>query len=393
MTTPQAIRQLNERRVLATLFRSGSMSRAELARTLGLTRSTTGNLVQSLIGSGLVRERPDDDPETEAKVGRPGIIVEIEGDGAFFVGADIGVDRVAAVAIDLAADTRHEAVRPFEGRGCVPEAAAAMTADVVADVLRTLPPDAAVQGVSVAIPGFLAADGQAYHAALLGWHGVDIASILHRHLGGDTPILVENDANAFAFAETYKDIQEPSDVLVVLIENGVGGGLISGGRLHRGLLRGAGEIGHMRVGDEGFLFDSERPGRLETFIGKEALLARYRYCGGQPQGFEHLVQAIDEGEVAARRALEDWGYWLARGLAILASIMEPQRIVLGGSVSVLYRNVADRVETEIAAALPGGYPMPAIEMSSFSGAGPALGAAYLLHQSMLSMDGQFEVAL
>jgi predicted NBD/HSP70 family sugar kinase len=319
-------------------------------------------------------------------------MVEIEGDGAFFVGADIGVDRVTAVAIDLNAEVRRQAKRPFDGRGCDPDDAAATASDLVADVLRSLPPRATVEGVSVAIPGFLAADGHAYHAALLGWHGVDIAGILRRHLGADRPILVENDANAFAFAETYRKVQEPSDILVVLIESGVGGGIISGGRLHRGRLRGAGEIGHMPIGEEGFVFDARRPGRFESYVGKEALIARYRHCGGVDSDFENFIAAVAAEEPAARHALDDWAHWLARGLCVLSSTLEPQRIVLGGSVSTLYRFVAERVEAELSAALPEGYPMPIVEMSSFSGAGPALGAAYLLHQTMLSMDGQFEVA-
>ncbi|MET0527076.1 MAG: ROK family transcriptional regulator [Microvirga sp.] len=391
MTTPQAIRQLNERRVLGALFRSKGMSRAELARTFNLTRSTTGYLVQDLINAGLLRERLDDIPENEGKLGRPGILVEIAPDGAFFVGADIGVDRIRAVAIDLSATLRHEASRPFVGRGCTPEDAAAVTAEVVRDVRGRLSEGSAVRGLSVAIPGFLAADERSYHASLLGWHGVDIVRVLGEHLGTELPILVENDANAFAFEETYLQGEDASDALVVHIENGVGGGIISGGRIHRGRLRGAGEIGHMRIGEEGYVFDSQRPGRFESYVGKEALLARYRYYGGRGTGLEDLAAAVSEGEYAARRALDDWARRLAHGLSILVSVLEPQRIILGGSVGSLYDHVAAEVETLISAQLPEGYPMPTVERSKLSEAGPAVGGAYLLHQAMLSMGEQFSV--
>jgi predicted NBD/HSP70 family sugar kinase len=393
MTTPQAIRQLNERRVLAALFRSNGMSRADLARTLRLTRSTTGYLVQSLIGAGLIREKAGEIPENEGKLGRPGISVEIAPDGAFFIGADIGVDRIRAVAIDLSATLRHSATRAFAGHGCTPVGAAEVTAELVREILGRLPPGSAVQGLSVAIPGFLAADGRSYHAALLGWHGVDIVAVLRQRLGTALPILVENDANAFAFEETYLQAQDASDTLVVLIENGVGGGIISGGRIHRGRLRGAGEIGHMRVGEEGYVFDPERPGRFESFVGKEALLARCRYYGGPYKDVECVAAAFIRGEAAARRALGDWGRWLARGLSILASVLEPQKIILGGSVGSLYDHVADDVQALVAAALPEGYPMPSIAKSKSSEAGPAVGGTYLLHQAMLSMEDQFSVPL
>src|SRR4051812_45990545 len=156
------------------------MSRADLARNLGLTRSTTGNLVQSLIDAGLVRERPEDEPDAVARVGRPGIVVEIDGDGAFFIGADIGVDRITALAVDLAGTVRHEASRDFQGVGCDPAAAVDLTAELIGDVLAGLPRGAPTHGVSVAIPGFLAADQKTYHATILGWHGVEVAGLLRK---------------------------------------------------------------------------------------------------------------------------------------------------------------------------------------------------------------------
>ena len=91
----------NEARALEALFHAGGLSRADLARALGLTRSTTGALVQSLLDAGLARERPDgSNPRrgNEVRVGRPGILVEIDGDGAFFLGAYVGVDWIVVLA-------------------------------------------------------------------------------------------------------------------------------------------------------------------------------------------------------------------------------------------------------------------------------------------------------
>src|SRR4051794_9224610 len=104
----------NETRALAALFRAGALSRAALARDLGLTRSTTGALVLGLTEAGLARERSDmaeDDPDSEGRVGRPGILVEIEGNGGFFLGAYIGVNWIATVAVDLAGTQRAAASR------------------------------------------------------------------------------------------------------------------------------------------------------------------------------------------------------------------------------------------------------------------------------------------
>lgn len=387
MTTPQTIRQLNEARALTALFREGGMSRADLARNLALTRSTTGNLVQSLIEAGLLRERGEDAPDWAARVGRPGIMVEIERSGAYFVGADIGVERITGLAIDLATEVRHEVVRRFDGAGCKPDLAAQETASVIAEVMAALPVGAPVRGACVAIPGFHAADG-GFNAPNLGWTDAPIGEHLQAAVGPGLPVRVENDANANAFAETYRSRDADADVLVILIERGVGCGIVSGGRLHRGALRAAGEVGHIRIGDEGYVHDTRRPGRLESYIGKDALEARWHYYGGRGP-LEALLDDLAADVPAARRAATDWGYWLGRGISALASTLGPQKVVLSGSVSTVYRFVDAAVTRQLRSALPEGFPVPLVETSQFSGVGPALGAAYLLHQAMLSADGGF----
>jgi predicted NBD/HSP70 family sugar kinase len=387
----------NETRALAALFRAGASSRAELARDLGLTRSTTGILVQSLAEAGLARERSDDtdtDQDGEGRVGRPGILIEIDGDGAFFLGAYIGVDWIIVVAIDLAGSVRGRASRPFVGAGSAPEDAVNILAALVGEVIAQLPRSAHLSGLNVAVPGFLGEDGMTYHAVILGWHSVNLTMLLARVLGPDMPVLLENDANAVALAETYRKRggdQAAGDSLVVLIENGVGGGFISGGRLHRGHLRGAGEIGHMPIGDEGFVHDARRPGRFETYVGKDALLARYAYISGHTVTFDAFVAALAAGETAAMKAAADWGRWLARGLAALTCALQPGRIILAGSGNAVYPFVSAQIETFLSAYVVEGYPLPRIELSQSGMDGPAIGAAFLLHQAALSADPPFQL--
>lgn len=379
----------NEARALTVLFRQGPKTRAELARVLGHTRSTTGNLVQSLVEAGFARENPAGMEDGGARVGRPGILVELDGDGAFFLGADIGVDRIEALAVDLAGTVRARSGRAFDGRGSDPAKTIAATVDLIQAVTAKLPVPGRVRGLSVAIPGFLAADGASHHAIILGWHGLPLAKLLGEAFDGDVPILLENDANAFAVAETYRwtgENHDPEDVLVVLIENGLGGGIISGGRLHRGLLRGAGEIGHMPIGEEGFVFDALRPGRLESYVGKHALLARDAYRTGSPRSLDGFLAALADGEASARLTAEEWGKWLARGLTAVVCMLEPQRIIIGGSVGAVYPHVSDRIEAAVRAALVEGYPMPLIQTAAADVNRPALGAAYLMHQAMLANE-------
>lgn len=365
------------------------MTRAELARILGLTRSTTGNLVQSLLDAGFAREHPEGSDDGETRVGRPGILVEIEPGGAYFIGADIGVDRIEALAVDLAGNILVKAGCRFDGRGSDPEKTIAATAGLIHEVIGELPARERVRGISVAIPGFLATDGETHHAIILGWHGLPLARLLEDAIGGGIPVLLENDANAFAVAETYLwtgENHDAEDVLVVLIENGIGSGIISGGRLHRGLLKGAGEIGHIPVGDEGYVFDAVRPGRLESYVGKQALLVRDTYRTGATRSLDAFLQALAADEREARLTAEEWGRWLVRGLTAAVCMLEPQRIIIGGSVGAVHTFVATSVEASIRAFLVEGYPMPLIQTAAADVNRPALGAAYLMHQAMLSNE-------
>jgi predicted NBD/HSP70 family sugar kinase len=386
----------NETRALAALFRAGALSRAALARDLGLTRSTTGALVLGLTEAGLARQRShlaDDEHDGEGRVGRPGILVEIDGNGAFFLGAYIGVNWIAAVAVDLAGAQRASASRAFAGPGSTPASAVAIIEELVAEIRSQLPQGTRPYGLNVAVPGFPAADGKSYHATILGWHGVNLAELLCNAFGDDFPILLENDANAVAVAETYRTQPgtDDEDALVILIENGVGGGIINAGRLHRGRLGGAGEIGHLRIGDEGFVYDAKRPGRLESYVGKDALLARYLHISGRRAGVDEFVAALAAGEPAALTTARDWALWFSRGLATLACTLQPERIILSGSVNAVYPYVAGQVGAFLSDFLAEGYPVPRIEMARVGANGPALGAACLLHQAALSGDPQFQL--
>lgn len=366
------------------------MSRADLARALDLTRSTVGNIVSGLMEAGLLREG-ETDADPESRLGRPSIGIELNPDGAFFVGAEIGVERITAVIIDLAGQVRHRGSVGFSGEGCAPAEAAELTAGLVRRAWASVPEDRRPKEISVAIPGFPGLDPSAYYAAILGWQGVPLAALLRNLLGADVRVVLENDANAFAVAETHLgDEDKAADILVVLIENGVGCGIVSGGRLLRGRLGGAGELGHVHLGGEGFAFDARRPGRLESYIGKAALVARYRFYGGTWAGIEPFVDALEQGQGAARRTSADWAHYAARGLSILSCLLEPEKIVLGGSMAMLFPHVAAMIERELKVSLIDGFPAPAIALARETQGGPALGAASLLHQQMLSGEDRFD---
>ncbi|WP_018185454.1 ROK family transcriptional regulator [Kaistia granuli] len=394
MATPQSVRYLNEIRALNALFRHGGMSRADLARRLGLNRSTTGNIIANLMSDALVVERPDGGRgDSAARTGRPGINIEIDPAGATFLGAEIGVDRLTVVAIDLTAQEICRLSMPFPVFEQPLDAGIERITAMIAEGIDGLPETARIRGLCVTLPALLDGDGKVINALILGWRDVDLKALVTARLALrfpqlGLPVSIENDANAFAIASTYRDPSHSAEtVAFLLIENGAGGGIVIGGRLFRGSTGFAGEFGQLVLGGEGFFAGRHKPGHLESYIGKDAVLARYRANGG-PQGsdVDALLAALERGDPAARRTAREWGSGLAIGLIQLSSVLNPGVIILGGTVAPLFRFVADEVATAMRREFLEGFPMPKIEISALGLEGPALGGALIMHQRMFSID-------
>lgn len=388
MSMPRAVRHINETRAIQELFRAGPMSRAELARRLALTRSTAGNIVVELVRQGLVVEGSDVE-QADNRTGRPGLLVALRADHAHFLGAEIGVDGLRLSALDLAGRPVWETSRAYEG-GTDPDAALRTLRHAVSDFRREHGPEVGVDGLCVTVPGLLALDGAVLSTPILGWAHTDVRGLFGAGLEGVGEVMVENDANAFATAETYlKGRGNTGTSLFILMDSGVGGGLVSDGRLVRGQNGFAGEIGHMPLGEQGYAGGSVVPGSFESYVGKDALLNRIRHHGGEAASLEVLVEKVRAGDAAARATTADWARWLGRGLAILVAVLDPGRVVLGGPCAALAGFCRAEIEAQMAAMLLRGRPLPSLEVSDLGPEAVSLGAACMLHRAFLSIDSSF----
>jgi predicted NBD/HSP70 family sugar kinase len=388
MSMPSAVRHINEVRILDALYRQGSASRADLARELGLMRSTIGNLVVGLIEQGLVSESEVTGASPAGRAGRPGQQVRLNARHAAFIGADIGVGHLSVVALDLLGQAVCSRTTAFEPRHGDFDTAVETLADLVRAVMGALPAQQTVQGLCVTAPGLVNHDGVVLRAPVLGWQSVPLPALLARQLDWTGLLLTENDANAFAATALFgRTPQASADALFVYMDAGVGGGLASQGKLHRGHRGYAGEIGHLLIGEQGFDPRTALQGSFESYVSRTAVLARHRHHGGTSDDLADFLSAVAAHEPAARRTLSEWAWWLGRGLASLISVLDPGRIVLGGPVSVLHAEVAHEVLASIVQhSVQPSAPPPAIEVSALGADACAIGGALMLHHAHLSFD-------
>jgi predicted NBD/HSP70 family sugar kinase len=380
--------------VLQSLFTGGPQSRAGLARSLGLNRSSSGQVVAELTTSGLVREVPDEKLRTgdDAKAGRPGIMLALAPQAATFTGIEIGVEHISFVRINLSGAVEACRTEEFDAASSPVEEAVRLAArfafaDVQQDRLSLC------KGVGFSVPAHIAPDGTVKLAPLMGWRNVDVAAIARSALSVDVPIIVENDANALAFGDGY--VRGRSGVTLFLsLESGVGGGILIDGKLFRGDHGLAGEIGHTRATEDG--------AELEQLIGREKLLQDYRHAAQRPAcRFSDFLADVRDRDPAAVTVAENWARNLAFALANACRLIDPQRIVLGGACAALYPLVSARVTAHMAGGKILSFPLPEISIARAPELGSAFGAACLLHQRYLSLaneefmagDGHAETAV
>lgn len=380
------IRQNNEVAALRALHQFGRLTRAELARKLRLNRSSSGHIIASLTADGLVREAIEDLPEQAgyARAGRPGIMLELVPDAIFFLGVEIGVEHISTVEIDLGTNIVSTNVEPFDGPSINVEAAADRAVRLA---LQSIPVSKLerCEGVGVSTPAQMDKNGFVHFAPLLGWRNVHLAKLVRDALPIRVPVLAENDANAFAIGATYGRSEVHSGVTLFLVmESGVGGGIIVDGSLFRGANGLAGEIGHLIV--------SEAPGprrNLEQLIGLENIMAEYRKTSAlSDPTFGNFLSDVQNRLPSAVSIAEDWARALAIGLVQTCRIIDADKIVLGGSVAALYPLMAARVAAHIHAIQESSFPFPSITMNDEGTVGSAFGAACMLHQRYLSLQSQ-----
>lgn len=384
--SPSRLRQSNEAAVLRALHRFGRLSRAELARKLRLNRSSSGHIIAALLASGLVRETAEERPGRPAppRAGRPGIMFELVPDAVFFLGVEIGVEHIATAEIDLEARLVAHQVEPFAGAAVAPEAAIGQALGLA---FRAVGAErlGRCEGVGVSLPAQLDPGGFVRVAPLLRWREVDTPALVRRALPVPLPVVVENDANSFAIGATYGRRQALAGVtLFLVLETGVGGGIVIDGVLFRGAHGLAGEIGHMAVpGPDGTMRN------LEELIGLESVLAAFAARSGvAAPRLEDFLADVRDREPGAVAVAEDWARGLAHALVQTARVIDPDHVVLGGSLAPLYPLVAARVSAHVRAMQEPSFPLPAVSTHDAPGIGAAFGAACMLHQRYLSLERQ-----
>ncbi|GAA5197528.1 ROK family transcriptional regulator [Rugosimonospora acidiphila] len=346
------VRATNLAVVLGYVRGNAPCSRADIAASTGLNKATVSSLVGELIDRRLLRETG----LTERRIGRPATMIVLDGAPYAAIGLDVTADHLTAVAMDLGGEQLLAWRRSLNGRGAPASRSVAAIAALARRALARMHEQGRqVLGLTVGVAGLVDPAGVVRRATGLDWRDVPLREPLTRALGQPTfPVTVENGANLAALAEyRYGPYAGTPDLAFLHGEAGVAAGIVTGGRLLRGAGGYAGEIGHLTVDPEGPECDCGRRGCLQAVASVEALIRRQSGSGqggsglggsgqsGPGQGGSEpdadLEPAVADAvrraraqEPAALAALHEGGRRLGQGVAVLANLVNPGVVILGG---------------------------------------------------------------
>ncbi|MGH9113212.1 MAG: ROK family transcriptional regulator [Acidimicrobiales bacterium] len=326
-------RRHNRSLVLRTLFRTGTLSRADLARATHLTRAATSELVAELLAEGLVEELGT---RSDQGVGKPATLLGVVPDARLTVTLDLSDDeQFRGALVDLGGKVLDRRVAERDGR--TGDAAVALALGLATDLAAAA--DRPLLGVGAGSPGVVDAAGTVVEAPNRGWHDVDLSAQLAQAL--HVPAHVANDANAAALGELGLNGPAERSLLCVKIGHGVGAGLILDGHLVLGDRFAAGEIGHVTVDPDGEPCACGRNGCLETAVAAPRLRRGDRDAGGRRLGeaLAPVVSALNLREVVLSGPLDVLDETFRT--AALAAIRERTMPAVGDNVDIRFSSLGE----------------------------------------------------
>jgi N-acetylglucosamine repressor len=325
--THQQTRAHNERLVVRTLYDHGPISRADVARLTGLTRTTVSDVVAALLDDGVVREIG----RGPSSGGKAPILLQVDNDARLVVGLDLGEEHFAGSLVNLRGEIRRTVELPVAGRDGTD------ALDLVFELLDRLldGTTAPLLGIGIGTPGLVdSTTGTIRRAVNLDWRDLPLGDVVAERYG--VPVNVANDSQAAALAEyTFAGGDRVPNLIAIRVGRGVGAGLILRGALFQGDGSGAGEIGHVVVDDAGTVCRCGRTGCLETVAGMRSIEARAATATGRPTDLAAVRTAIRAGEAWAVELADAAGSALGRSIASLIGALDVQRVVLLGPVTEL----------------------------------------------------------
>jgi predicted NBD/HSP70 family sugar kinase len=301
-------------------------------------------IVDELKTQGLIYEI-----EGESTGGRPPSLLRLRAGGFMAIGADVGTAQTTVAVADLVGRVVDREV--FDTNPDV----TATYRRLLSVIQRLIKTHSNIEGIGVCVPGLVDPEtGTALFIPHFKWRNWALASDLHEATG--LPVTNDNDANAAALAELWlgrPEIRDVRDFILVLVEEGLGTGIIFDGQVYQGVAGAAGEFGHMTIGKGAPAVCAAGSEQCwEAFASERAALARYRQRRGSASdseiSFRRLMDNALSKDGAAKDALLETAHYLGLGISNLTKGLSPEAVILAGDIARVWPLISDELRSTLA---------------------------------------------
>lgn len=350
--TTRDVTEINRTAILDLLRSSGPLSRREIGRRTGLSSATVERLCQALLDEGALVNGGLDRSAT----GRPSNLLKYVADISAVAAIDVTENNARGRILDLGGNVLYETYESFDFTP--PNASTARLDGLLALVDRITSEETKVSaplaGIGIALPG-ITHDGTVVNAIELDWRGVPVASIVSERTG--LPVLAENDANATAYSELLHGVARNADSAVALVlGTGIGAGIVSEGRIHRGFGSAAGEVGYLLTSSASFSRYFTDLGDVEEAISSEIRPYLQTDDGHVDRrigpAFRAMMRLAEQGDDDAARARDEFFDNIALICAAITVVLAPSVIVLAGAFAQYSVVSAEQITRRLVGRIP-----------------------------------------
>jgi predicted NBD/HSP70 family sugar kinase len=344
--TTSTLARVNQTAIIEALRGMGALSRQQLGALTGLSPATINRLTTTLIEEGAVVQAG----HVPSTGGRPAVLLRYAGGSRVVAAIQVRADRATGILVDFDGQIIFRREVDF-GPQLMPHLSGSageeerrqdsnVRLEKTLTLFDTLIATAATMGTpclaaGIAVPGVVShPDGRVSRMPELGWSDVPLGQIFRART--TLPIVVENDANALAFGEFHRGAGRGLSSLVALVlENGLGAGIITNGQLHRGARAEAGEIGYLLMDRFSLSRSYSDIGDLEDRVGSIALTRRALECGlpvpERGVTAEYVFTLANSGDPAAGAIADEILDMVAIAVAAMVVILDPELVIVGSS--------------------------------------------------------------
>jgi len=346
----QLIKEINKASIFQVVHDLGPISRADVAKILKLTSATISSNMAELIEDGIVCEVG---PGVSSG-GRKPVLVMISDAGICYLGVDIHKDGVETAAVTLTGRVLATAERPFQHENGDFEHDVRACIRAVRDEVH----DREIRGIGIGMHGIVdTTKSISVFAPAMSLRNFDLKTFIERE--ERLPVFVDNDANAMALGENwFGQAKQIKNYVFLNVGRGIGSGIVLNGEVFRGSGYAAGEIGHIRVVDNGVKCVCGKFGCLDTVAteytvirdtinaintGMESEVARLVQGDVGKINIQTIIDAAAAGDACVLDILRKTGRYIGVAVSYLINILNPDMVILGGSMSRLGEYMMDTI--------------------------------------------------